>query len=127
MRVCLVVFLFILCTISTACSQNCSDPQTQREMNVCAKLNFEKTDQILNTDYRTIVSKLGNKGIENLKTAQRAWIKYRDTHCDAVTNGYRGGSMEPLIQYECLKVMTEQRTESLRLFYPDQSLNNTSK
>lgn len=49
-----------------------------------------------------------------LRTAQQAWIKFRDANCVSVGYEYRGGSAELLSRRTCLTDMTKARTAELR-------------
>lgn len=49
-----------------------------------------------------------------LLEAQRAWIKYKETHCKLVAKAYEGGSIQPLIYATCLTSITEDRIEELK-------------
>lgn len=49
-----------------------------------------------------------------LRTAQEAWIKFRDANCLSVGYEYRGGSAERLSRGTCLVDMTKTRTAELR-------------
>lgn len=49
-----------------------------------------------------------------LRSAQQAWIKFRDANCLSVGYEYRGGSAERLSRGTCLVDMTKARTAELR-------------
>ena len=51
---------------------------------------------------------------EALKKAQRAWIDYRDGHCDGMGYEAVGGSMQPMLISGCQARLTEHRTKELR-------------
>ncbi len=88
-------------------------------MNLCAKQQSEKADKDINRRYRLIMQKLGEKEKALLKTAQRAWIAYRDANCKADFSLYEGGSIAPLIQFSCLEKMTTERIAELNRIYRD--------
>lgn len=103
---------------------NCSDPQTQTDMNICANLDFQAADKALNEQYRETRNTMrvwdsdlgeGGEGAEKaLLKAQRAWIDYRDGHCQAVGFQVRGGSIAPLVVSNCLAALTRTRTAELK-------------
>ena len=103
---------------------NCAEPQSQLEMNVCARLGFETADKELNEAYREVRADMRKtdqflekrlKGAENaLLKGQRAWITYRDGACETEGFVFRGGSMEPFIISACKERLTRRRTEDLR-------------
>jgi uncharacterized protein YecT (DUF1311 family) len=106
---------------------NCSDPQAQMEMNMCAEIDFERADAELNRIYRESIAGVrqadreldrtsdqrpSNEAI--LREAQRAWVAFRDAQCTWEANGEaRGGSMEPMVHGQCLARMTRERVAQL--------------
>jgi uncharacterized protein YecT (DUF1311 family) len=99
--------------------QPCADAQTQSEMNQCAYEEYKKADAELNKTYQQLLPKLEAARQERLKTAQRAWIAFRDADCEYEAAEYEGGSMQPLIRYSCLESATRNRTAQLRGFLKD--------
>ncbi|MDI7860668.1 lysozyme inhibitor LprI family protein [Rhizobiaceae bacterium n13] len=103
---------------------NCTDPQTQTDMNICANLDFQNADKALNEQYRKTREIMRSwdsdlsesaKGAEKaLLKAQRAWIDYRDGHCQAVGFQVSGGSIAPLVVSNCLADLTRTRTAELK-------------
>jgi uncharacterized protein YecT (DUF1311 family) len=51
--------------------------------------------------------------VKALKKAQRAWIDYRDGHCEGVGFEARGGSMEPMVVSGCKAGLTNNRIREL--------------
>ena len=58
----------------------------------CSLKKLAGADAELNKAYRQLVSRLGDKKwAVKLRTAQQAWIKYRDANCDYVSEFSGGG------------------------------------
>ncbi len=106
---------------------NCADPQAQQEMNWCAAQEFQRADNALNAQWKLTSKEMkrrderdgkptdGRPGhMATLLAAQRAWLKFRDAHCDLDGYLFRGGSMEPLIVATCRTSLTEARTKQLQ-------------
>jgi uncharacterized protein YecT (DUF1311 family) len=112
---------------------NCADPQAQQEMNWCAGQDFERADTELNAAYRTAITSAqeadreyahltqGNEtrasgpGEEaSLRAAQRAWVTFRDAHCEGESYEARGGSMQPMLYQGCRATLTRARAAELR-------------
>ena len=106
---------------------NCDDPQAQQEMNWCAAQEFHKADAVLNAQWTLTVREMKQRDIRDgkqtdgrpghfatLLAAQRAWLKYRDAHCDLEGYLFRGGSMEPLLVATCRTELTEARTKQFK-------------
>jgi uncharacterized protein YecT (DUF1311 family) len=91
--------------------------QSQAEMNEKAIDDYKKSDMEMTRVYKTVMGKLRQKTAKDLLLeAQRAWIKYKETHCNAITNQYDGGSIMPLIYYSCLEELTNQRKKQLERY-----------
>jgi uncharacterized protein YecT (DUF1311 family) len=99
----------------------CADPQTQTEMTQCAADAYKAADAVLNQVYKQLVAKLETEEKAQLKEAQTAWLKYRDTNCDFVADQYKGGTMRPMIHANCLADVTSKRTAELRTQIEDRS------
>lgn len=105
---------------------DCEDPMTQLDMNICSRQEFKVADKALNEQWSKIaVHKKANNeaaqrnGVEGgyfeiLLKSQRAWISFKDRHCDAVADSYRGGSIRPLIYNKSRTKLTKQRTDQLQ-------------
>jgi uncharacterized protein YecT (DUF1311 family) len=108
---------------------DCSDPGNlpQAGMNQCAYLDYKAADKELNAVYRDVrayvknvdadSAELGERyvGAEKaLLKAQRAWIDYRDGHCEVEGFAARGGTLEPLLVATCLAQLTRHRTVELK-------------
>jgi uncharacterized protein YecT (DUF1311 family) len=98
-------------------SVRCKNALTQPEINACAREYFRKADGELNKVYKRISAKLSSDDRTNLIEAQRAWLKYRDTHCWAERELYHGGSLAPTVEATCLEDITVARTKDLVRIY----------
>ncbi len=89
--------------------------QSQQGMNHCAGDAYERADKALNAAWKEAVAAYkGDKGAEKLLLdAQRAWLKYRDAHCQASAYDSLGGSIWPLLHSGCLADLTRKRTQEL--------------
>ncbi|MEO9600902.1 lysozyme inhibitor LprI family protein [Parasphingorhabdus sp.] len=96
------------------------------DMNFCSRQEFEAADEALNEQWRKVSAHKkrndeaakanGTEGgyFQKLLEAQRAWLSYRDSHCEAASDAYRGGSIRPLIHNHCKAELTAQRTDQLQ-------------
>ena len=75
----------------------CTDPQTQFEMNQCAGKAYKAADLELNQVYQRLAAKLDDNEKAQLKEAQTAWLKYRDSNCEFVADQFKGGTMRPMV------------------------------
>jgi len=89
--------------------------QSQNEMNQQAAADYEKADAELNRVYKKLMTTLDKDGQAKLKTAQRAWLAYRDVQAEFdADNQARGGSMYGLIYYTALEQFTKDRIKQLK-------------
>lgn len=108
---------------------NCANPSAQQEMNWCAAQDFHKADGAMNAQWKLTTAEMKRRDKRDgkptdgrpghsatLLAAQRAWLKYRDAHCDLQGYLFRGGSMEPLMVATCRTALTETRTRELLEF-----------
>ncbi len=108
---------------AAAQTPDCANAMAQRDLNICAEQDWQAADADLNRAYQQVMAEMKAmdtalppelQGAETaLRSAQRAWITYRDANCTAAGFPMRGGSAEPLLVYGCLRQMTLDRTEEL--------------
>ncbi|HKP47005.1 MAG TPA: lysozyme inhibitor LprI family protein [Pyrinomonadaceae bacterium] len=112
-----IVLLILFAGLGTGQSQKkadeCNDPQSQAEMNICAGKKYQAADAKLNRTYRRLAAMLSGEQKTQLKDAQTVWLKYRDANCLFVADEYKGGSIRPLIYASCLDDVTTNRTKEL--------------
>ena len=94
-------------------SEPCGAAQTQADMTICWGNQYKAADAKLNQVYRQFTAKLDDEEKTELKTAQTAWLKYRDANCEFVGDQYKGGTMRPMIAAICLADVTDNRTREL--------------
>ena len=115
----------------------CNGAKNQMELNQCAGEQFHKADTHLNTLYGKVLEimqkdlseaqdrkdtdliKHHHQAIEKLKAAERAWIQYRDLHCEAASHQYEGGSIRPMVWGFCMSQTTLDRIEELKSAYEE--------
>ena len=89
--------------------------ETTFEMKQCAAKKYKDADDQLNKVYRDLMSKLDNEGHKtSLKTAQQAWLKYRDSHCEFVSYLYEGGTLYSIVLTDCRTALTNSRTKEMK-------------
>jgi uncharacterized protein YecT (DUF1311 family) len=115
--------------------QPCSDAKTQLAINECFAKLYETADAELNIAYNKVVAFMkhnltdaqqksdeprithNQSALDKLLAAQRAWLAYRDAHCDSVKFQYEGGSLQPTIWSQCMAETTQQRITALTTAY----------
>jgi uncharacterized protein YecT (DUF1311 family) len=107
---------------SAAEAADCRNPVDQHTMNNCAADDYDAADRALNLQYkvtRKVLAGASDIADRRLVAAQRAWIAFRDGHCDTVSAVVAGGSMEPLLRFSCLAEATRARTVQLKQLAED--------
>lgn len=99
-------------------AQDCSNPQTQTDLTICAVERFERADTKLNADYRKIMSRLHSDSdtAKLFQAAQRAWIAFRDAECAFATSATVGGSINPMMVAECRERLTSVRVADFETY-----------
>lgn len=139
----LAVFVGLLVATDTASQEatksdlqhGCDAAQSQAEMNQCAGQEYKKEDTQLNTAYQKILKLMQSdrldaekrhdrdqinwtqRRIDKLIAAEKAWITYRDLHCEAAKHEYEGGSMSPMVWASCMAETTRDRIDELKSSY----------
>ena len=117
--------LLLACT-SPAAAPDCDSPNaTQADLTECARGLYTAADADLNLAYETLRTSLTHAEQDALRTAQRAWLNFRDLECSFVAAKFAGGSAEPMEHYGCLRQLSEQRTAQLHAEH--QSRNPTAR
>ncbi len=104
---------------------DCSNAQTQADMNQCAAYDYRKADAAMNAQWAETRAAMlawdkvspvsdNNGAAKRLLASQRSWLAYRDATCDVEGYSVEGGSMQPLIVSSCLAELTTRRTEELK-------------
>ena len=116
------LLMIAICWGTFAQQQRKQDPCTRADKTgvtldivECSLKKLADADADLNKTYRELIAKLGDKRSElKLRTAQQAWIKYRDANCDFVMELSGGGSASTFEFNFCLVDVTTARTKELR-------------
>ncbi|HBS5718207.1 lysozyme inhibitor LprI family protein [Klebsiella aerogenes] len=91
-----------------AWADDCSNANTQTEMNQCAAAQYQAADKKLNETWQQALKRASGQQQELLKKAQQAWISLRDADCAFLASGSEGGSMQPMLISQC---MTDKSVE----------------
>lgn len=96
--------------------------ETTAGMIEAADTGLRAEDAQLNKVYRKLMALIANAPQkEQLKAAQRAWVKFRDGNAEFEASFYEGGSIQPQIRIGCLRRMTVARTAELQAVLDSES------
>jgi uncharacterized protein YecT (DUF1311 family) len=114
--------LFAALVASPALAGNCQNATTTIEMNACAGRTYKAADRELNRTFERAVANArdSDRNVqgsdysyeEALRTAQRAWIAFRDADCKQPPPPL-SGSIATMEELDCLTQRTLQRTKEL--------------
>lgn len=119
-----ILMALAFCGPVSAQNLSCDEAETQVDLTLCAKADWQIADADLNDAYGAAMdfargidadlsaSQRGAAGA--LKAAQRLWIQFRDATCEAEGFAVRGGSMEPMVVYSCMARVSQTRADELR-------------
>jgi uncharacterized protein YecT (DUF1311 family) len=94
--------------------------QTQGELDEQACGQFHKADVTLNETYSKVLKEYANdqQFIAKLKTAQKAWLAFRDAELEALypkdNKQAEYGTVYPMCHCSELQFLTEERTKQLK-------------
>lgn len=102
----------------------CANASTQLEMNQCSEKEHLEAEAMLNSLYKEIATDLSRgkdpTALVKLRTAESAWRRYRDLHCQAARDQFKGASMSAMIWSDCMTGVTLNRIQDLKYGYPVQ-------
>ncbi len=112
----------------------CDDTNNQQEAENCAKTEFEKSDAEMSQLFQKVLANFQDseqksrpqdkaladkykKNGENLQTAQKAWLAFRDANCVAEKESDTNDTNNAMTAFSCQQRLTEERTEDLKIIY----------
>ncbi len=104
----------------SATFQKCIDAAqgVDQPMAACAVEEGDRQDKRLNAEYAARLATAEEPLKSAVKASQRAWITYRDTTCEAEGAVYDGGTLQRLVQPECVARLTSDRADWLKTLEP---------
>ena len=81
------------------------------QMVECLKARTAQWDKRMTIAYQKAIKDAGEKQREQLRSAQRLWIQYRDANC--LYYGLGEGTIARIEAGECMRDMTKARAEEL--------------
>ncbi|MFW0766621.1 lysozyme inhibitor LprI family protein [Trabulsiella odontotermitis] len=92
-----------------ALADECASAGTQAELNTCTAAQYQAADKKLNETYQNALKRAVPAQRELLKKAQNAWIALRDADCAFMSSGSTGGSVQPMVENQCMADKTVER------------------
>jgi uncharacterized protein YecT (DUF1311 family) len=95
----------------------CLSSASNADETACFVNASKQRDKELNDLYQQVQKVVGGDELVQLKTAERAWMQFRDATCNAEKALYEGGSAQPMVYYSCLEAETRYRIKDLKDSY----------
>lgn len=126
----LVTLLLCAASLDAVAGENvkCNDAGTQREMEACARDDFNEADKELNRIYQALLKKQAHDTlfVSKLRAAQRAWLAFLNADLDAQFACREGesrsacwGSQYAMAYMKRKAELTRERTKHLQRFLED--------
>jgi uncharacterized protein YecT (DUF1311 family) len=110
-----VVALAVFAAPAAAQRVDCTLLATQLDMNECSNANWGIADAELNRLWGILKPAADAQGQgDALLTQQRAWLGERDRRCEAERDQFAGGSIAPLVFWNCMEARTLERNREFR-------------
>ena len=110
-----VTLLSLACTSPLSALSQTNDnhqdvPKNDLQIN---REEYQREDLELNIAYRKLMARLNDSSKDRLKTAQLAWLKFRDLQCEFERGTRDGESLQKIQHKSCLTTATRKRTGEL--------------
>lgn len=103
----------LFATAQASATNACDNAYTQADINKCTATELSVEDGKLNRSYSDLQRLLNANEKKQLKTAQLAWIDFRDKACKFSARSFSGGSAYSMANNGCLTTYTQQRRVQL--------------
>jgi len=110
----LIVLAAALMIATGALAGECEQPQTQLEMNLCAKEAYESANTDLAILFASMVEESDEARAELWKKSQDMWLAYRDATCAVYADLARGGTMAGALHGNCMSEITRGRINEIQ-------------
>jgi uncharacterized protein YecT (DUF1311 family) len=109
--------LLLFAPILRARGQTAIDPCTEGtspQQMACAEREFKAASDQLKRARAELYTDLEPRSRLKLRAAERLWLGYRKSNCDAEASIYEGGTIQPLIELRCMARVTRERAVELK-------------
>ena len=116
MKIALVTLASLILASSIACAADQGDPSTNCDGSTqdaveCLNAKAAQWDKRMTVAYQVLMKKAEASQRDQLRTAQRLWIQYRDANC--LYYGLGDGTIGRINAGSCMLKMTQDRVKEL--------------
>ncbi len=103
--------LSLIASLPAVQAADCDSLNTQSAINQCISEQYKSSDAELNKLYKEIGNRLKDDkdALIAMRTAQRAWVSFRDAECDFAAIHSQGGSIHSMLITSCRTELTQVR------------------
>ena len=91
----------------------CAYAERSPEQMACAEKELRQAEAELRSARTRLTATIEAPPRTRMRRAERAWLSYRKSNCDAEASIYEGGTIQPFIQTLCLARVTRARAAEL--------------
>jgi uncharacterized protein YecT (DUF1311 family) len=110
-KIALIILDFI--SLCADASQSMCAGSITKEIEACAKKNFDDSDETLNTAYNELAKRLNSSDRRTLIRAEKEWLAYKETTCQEAFDETFPGDEAGIDRWTCLDQITRARIEEL--------------
>ena len=113
----LVIVLLLASTAAGTQTPSAIDPcvdGTSPQQMACAERELREASEQLRRTRAQLYADLEPRSRVKLRAAERLWLRYRKTNCEAEASIYEGGTIQPLIELRCTVRLTRERAGELK-------------
>ena len=107
--------MIILSFLSTSASseENCGN-LTNRAILTCTQRNLVIANKRLNAEYSMMKKNLSGPDLNNLQSAERIWVAYKNKYCQDAFDATSPGNEAGIDKWQCLYSVTSRREMELK-------------
>lgn len=109
----LFLFALALCARGQSAVDPCNEGTSPQQL-ACAEKEFKAASDQLKRARAELDEDLEPRSRVKLRAAERLWLRYRKSNCEAEASIYEGGTIQPLIQLLCMSRVTRERAAELK-------------
>ena len=91
--------------------------RTQADLDTCVAAEASEAEARLNSAYRAASCHLHGEDRARLRSAERAWVRFRDAECAFLSSG--GDSVAPMDRASCRADLADKRADDLDSWSPN--------
>lgn len=103
----------VLCARGQSAIDPCTEGTSPQQM-ACAGRDFKAASDQLKRARAELSEDLEPRSRVKFRAAERLWLGYRKSNCEAEASIYEGGTIQPLIELRCMARVTRERAAELK-------------